>query len=345
MWRKPLLFGAALLLTGILLWWLFGRGELANPRANFTPNLEAKLSQKIYTATPLSGATVGLASLSAIPHYLVFNLDSGKIYAARGESERISPASFTKLLSGQVALDLGFPDQIITATRTSVDKVPTVLGLLVGEQLTLTDLLRAAIATSANDAAATLTEGLASQNGIGSADFIDLMNKKAALLLMTDSHFANPDGLDDPSQYSTLMDIAKLVINTYKSYPEIASASAADRADIKEGPTHGFYYLPNWNGLLGVYPGVFGGKIAYTEIAGYGTIVLAERNGVRLAALATGANSIPERDLAAAALLDAGFIAEKIAPVRLKKAHFVPRYKQWSDLAKYIRAQLAAGGK
>jgi len=123
------------------------------------------------------------------------------------------------------------------------------------------------------------------------------------------------------------------------------AAGIGDRQDIAKDTTHGRYYLPNWNGLLGIYPGVFGGKIAYTDSAGYSTIVMAERNGIRLAALLTGAKSILERDLAAAALLDAGYIANKIKPVNLTKYPLNLRYQAWGDLARQIRGELAAGGQ
>lgn len=340
---KFLLLLPLVFLLGIGISFVLPKKKLLSPLSDFQPNLSGKLAKKISTLNLVTGGT-DLASLSAIPHYLVFNLDTGTVYAARGEKEKISPASFTKYLSGQIALDLGYEKQLLTATKNSVNKVPTILGLRPGEQLTLTDLLRASIATSGNDAATTLAEGVASQNGLTLADFVDLMNQKAKLLGMTESRFANADGLDDPNQFSTLLDVAKLVANTYKEYPEIASASGSDRVDILPEITHGRYYLPNWNGLLGVYPGVFGGKIAYTENAGYGTIVLAQRQGIRLVVILSGADSIPERDLAAAALLDAGFIAEKISPVNLRKNHLVKRYKEWSDLAKQIRSEMAAQG-
>ena len=340
-WFFPIVF-----FVGFSLIFFWPAKKPFSPLLDFTPDLTEKIAVVVSPALPLNFSGVAtLDSLGPIPHYLVFNLDNGKVYAAKAADERISPASFTKLLTGQVALDLGFSDQLLTATTTSVDKVPTILGLRPGEQLKLTDLLRAAIATSANDAAATLAEGVASQNGLRFSDFIYLMNQKASLLKMTASHFANVDGLDDNDQYSTLTDIAKLVVNAVKNYPEIMTAAASDRQDIEKDSTHGRYYLPNWNGLLGIYPGVFGGKIAYTDSAGYSTIVMAQRNGVRLAALLTGAQSILERDLAAAALLDAGYIAEKIKPVNLTKYPLNLRYQAWGDLARQIRGELAAGGQ
>lgn len=326
-------------LISTLIFW--PKPKLFSPLSNYSLVLEQKLQTKIAPQLFLDTSTAKKLSVKA-PHYLVFNLESGKVYLASNAADKISPASFTKLLTGQVALDLSSPDQLLTATKTSVDKVPTTLGLKVGEQLKLSDLLRAAIATSANDAAATIAEGIATQNGLSLPDFISLMNQKAALLKMEGSHFANPDGLDDDAQYSTLVDIAKLVVNTVKNYPEIMAAAASDREDLPESSTHGFYYISNWNGLLGVYPGVFGLKIAYTEDAGNSTIVLSERNKIRLAVIVSGAPTLMDRDQTAAALLDQAFAAEKIPPANVTEWQLKQHHKVWTDLISKTKAELAA---
>ena len=318
---------------------IFG-GNLLSPQINFNPDFTAKLSERTSDSPKLdlvsAKKAVGLTGI----RYLAYNLDSGKVYFASGVTDQIAPASFTKILTAQVALDLGFPDQLLSATKTSVDKIPTILGLKVGEQFKLSELLRATIATSANDAAATIAEGIASQNGLNPTDFIALMNQKAALLKMDGSHFANPDGLDDDAQFSTLIDIAKLVQNTVKNYPEILSAAASDREDIKESKTHGFYYLSNWNGLLGVYPGVFGLKIAFTENAGYSTIVLAERSKVRLVVIVAGAKSLYDRDAAAASLLDHAFGLEKIPAANITQWQLKQHYKVWNDLINKTKSEI-----
>ena len=318
---------------------IFG-GNLLSPQINFNPDFTAKLSERTSDSPKLdlvsAKKAVGLTGI----RYLAYNLDSGKVYFASGVTDQIAPASFTKILTAQVALDLGFPDQLLSATKTSVDKIPTILGLKVGEQFKLSELLRATIATSANDAAATIAEGIASQNGLNPTDFIALMNQKAALLKMDGSHFANPDGLDDDAQFSTLIDIAKLVQNTVKNYPEILLAAASDREDIEETKTHGFYYISNWNGLLGVYPGVFGLKIAFTENAGNSTIVLSERSKVRLAVIVTGAKSLYDRDASAASLLDQSFGLENIPAANITQWQLKQHYKVWNDLINKTKSEI-----
>ena len=283
-----------------------------------------------------------VSSLDNIPRYLVYNADTLQVYAGKNYDKAFAPASFTKLLTTQVVLDLVSPDQLLTTTASSVDRVPTALGLKIGEQFTASELIRASIATSANDAAATLAEGTAHLFNLKLNDFLYLMNAKAQLLQMTNSHFSTPDGLDDDNQYSTLIDTAKLIHNVQENYSEITYAGKSDRQDIEANDLHGRYYLSNWNGLLGVYPGVDGLKIAYTGDAGHGTIITAKKDGLSLVVIVSGADSIPERDLAAADLLDIALIAEGYSPIKLTKYRLEPRYKQWTDLIEKTRKELEA---
>jgi len=323
------------------LYYLISSSNIISPVSRQTLNLAPKLEDKITLMPPLDFTQMeSVSSLDNIPRYLVYNADTLQVYAAKNHDKPFAPASFTKLLTAQTTLDLVSPEQLLTTTASSIDRVPTVLGLKIGEQLTVSELIRASIATSANDAASTLAEGTANLFNLRLNDFLYLMNTKAKLLGMTNSHFSTPDGLDDDNQYSTLIDISKLIHNVQKNYPEITYAAASDREDIEANGLHGRYYLSNWNGLLGIYPGVDGLKIAYTGDAGHGTIVTAKTNGLSLVAIVSGADSIPERDLAAASLLDTALIAEGFSPVRLTKSRIQPRYNQWNDLIEKTRKEL-----
>ena len=300
-----------------------------------------KLSKKLSAINLDFSKSKELTSLESVPRYLVYNRETGTVYYSKGEKLRTSPASFTKLLSAQVALDFISLEIPIAVSEASLEKVPTILGLKKDEVFSAGELLRGAIATSANDAAQALADGAAEAVEIYPSEFIYYMNQKAALLGMTHSHFANPDGLDDQNQYSSLEDIARLVHNVQNNYPEILEAAASDNQDIATSSAHGFYYLPNWNGLLGVYPGVDGLKIAYTEDAGYSTIVTAKRDGMSVVAIISGTDSYLERDRAAADLLDAAFLTKGLLPVRVTTNMLNRRYKEWGDLARKIRAELS----
>jgi len=308
-----------------------------SPPPDLTPQLESKLS--IMPDLDYSSSQ-NLDTISPAINYLVFNPHTQVVYLSKNQSQKISPASFTKLLTSIVALDVTKNDPLLTATATSIDKEPTVLGLKENEQLPLSDLIRGSIATSANDAAATIGEGVATLYNQPPSFFIDLMNQKAALLHLDNSHFTNPEGYDDDAQYSTLEDIAKLVYVATSDYPAITAAGASDMQNIEITDTHGFYYLPNWNGLLNIYPTVDGLKIAYTESSGYSTIVTANRQNIPVVVILQGSDSIRERDLAAAALLDAAYLAQHLAPINITRYQVDQKYKVWSDLAKKIRAEL-----
>lgn len=300
-----------------------------------------KISQKIDTSLKLDfSKSKELTSLEKVPRYMVYNKDTGVVYYSKGTNEKMSPASFTKLLSTQIVLDFVTPETNITIKPSSIDKVPTILGLKAGEIISVSDLLRGAIATSANDAAQVLADGAADYVSIYPSEFVYYMNKKATLLGMDHSHFANPDGLDDQNQYSTLEDMAKMINNVQKNYPDILAAAKSDNQDIATTSAHGRYYLPNWNGLLGVYPGVDGLKIAYTENAGYSTIVTSKRDKYTFVAIISGTDSYLERDRAAADLLDAAFLAEGLPPVKITTVQLNRHYKVWGDLARKIQAEL-----
>lgn len=316
---------------------------LVNPFGGLYDDQSSRVKSRVAPTLALDfSRTQKVATLDTVPRYLVYNSNDGRVYYSKNAQELFSPASFTKLVSTQVALDLISLDTIITATKESVDKIPTILGIKAGEKFSVEELLRGAIATSANDAAQTLADGAAKSINLSPKQFINLMNAKARFLGMKNSQFANPDGLDDQTQFSTLEDIAIAVNNVQKNYPEIIRAGESDNQDIEVSPDHGHYYLPNWNGLLGVYPGVTGLKIAYTEGAGYSTIITASQSGIPVVAIISGTNSYLERDLAAADLLDAAFMTEKIAPKKINKWQVNKRYKVWGDLARKIKAEIEA---
>lgn len=281
-----------------------------------------------------------LQSLEKVPRYIVYNAESGHVYYSKNADQRMAPASFTKLLSAQVALDFIPPGEEITVSSQSIQKVPTVLGLKPGEKFIVSDILRGAIATSANDAAQVLADESIRYLGGSNQEFLYYMNKKAELLNMYSSHFTNPDGLDDQNQYSTIENIAYLVNNVQKNYPEILKSAKSDMEDIATSSSHGYYYLPNWNGLLGVYPNVNGLKIAYTEDAGYSTIVTLKEKNLSIVAIVSGTDSYLERDRAAADLLDAALIANNISPKRISTYQLNLHYKKWGDLARKIKKEI-----
>ncbi len=173
--------------------------------------------------------------------------------------EHLLPASTTKVITALVALDLYKPDDIITVKRSITEG--QVMGLFVGERMTVENLLYGLLVYSGNDAA------FAFADYTGFDKFIGLMNKKAQQLHMVDTVFKNPAGLDDFSQYTTPFDLAlasrELLHN--KLLSKIVSTKEITISDVDYKK---FHRLTNVNELLGEVPGIGGLKTGFTENAG-----------------------------------------------------------------------------
>jgi D-alanyl-D-alanine carboxypeptidase (penicillin-binding protein 5/6) len=278
--------------------------------------------------------------LENVKAYIAVNSKTGKVYTANNATEKISPASLTKLMTAMVALDIASPSAKLIATKRAASQEPTILGVKSGEAFTLEELVYAMIMTSANDAATIVGENTLLSYKAGEKEFIALMNKKAELLGLGRTKFSNTQGFDDKDQYSNTYDLARIAHYAYDNYPLIRKAATSTYATIEEDEFHGFYHLPNWNALLGTYPGVDGLKIGYTENAGHSTAVTATRNGTTLVVIILGAESIIDRDLAAATLLNYAFEKEEFEGMKIGKELIQPRLDEWQELREEILEKL-----
>lgn len=133
---------------------------------------------------------------------------SGKIlYDMRG-NKTMEPASTTKIMTLLVALEHGNLDDLVTVGDeiTQIPPDSSKVPLLVGEQVTLRDLLYGLILRSGGDAAVSIAIHVS-----GSVEaFVDLMNQKADELGLTGTHFSNPHGYEDHNNYTTAIDLAKI---------------------------------------------------------------------------------------------------------------------------------------
>ena len=144
-------------------------------------------------------------------------------------------ASITKLMTVLVALDHASLDDVATISRHTASIGESTINLRPGERVTLRDLIRAALVQSANDAA----NAIAAFVGRGSVGrFVELMNARARALGLTDTHFANPDGLDAPGHVSSARDVTKLarVAMRVAVHPRDGAAGRRDRG--RPPPAH-----------------------------------------------------------------------------------------------------------
>jgi len=206
---------------------------------------------------------------------VVLDIDSGVYLYKRNETELLSPASTTKLLTALVALDTYNLDDIVTVKDIANDG--QMMGLVPGERITVENLLYGALIHSGNDAA----WALAANYPGGEPKFVEAMNAKAKELHLTSSTFTNPVGYDDPAHKMSPIDLALLgeaALNN-KVIAKMVAIPAITISDV----THTYFHqLKNVNQLLGKIPGVGGIKTGWTEEAGENLITLVERNGHRV---------------------------------------------------------------
>ncbi len=138
---------------------------------------------------------------------ILLDSSSEKIIYSKNESEKMYPASTTKILTAILTIENCNMDDVVTVPYEAVYSIPSgysVAALQPGEQLTVNQLLQVMMVHSANDAANALAYHVS-----GSIDaFANLMNKKVEELGLTNTHFTNPSGMHNENHYTTAYDLA-----------------------------------------------------------------------------------------------------------------------------------------
>jgi D-alanyl-D-alanine carboxypeptidase len=229
------------------------------------------------------------------------DLDKGGVLYQLDAHGRRAPASLLKVATALVALEHLGLDQLVTVPA-SINQLPwdsTRMGLRAGERLTVRELLYGLFLNSGNDAAVTLAEAAMPRPA-----FMQLMNAKAAQLGLTDTHFVNPIGLDDPGQYTSAADLARMSSELTTRFPVISAIASTPSLTLPATAAHHAYTLYNLNQLIRTYPGATGLKTGWTGRAGGCLIASATRGGRHLLVVVMGSPSIFNE---AASLLDYGF--------------------------------------
>lgn len=191
---------------------------------------------------------------------IILDSQSQVILLNKNSDLRFSMASTTKIMTALTALDYFQDDDILTIKTAGVEG--STIGLQPGEQLTFNDLLYAMLLPSANDAAVAIADNYPE----GREAFIKKMNDKALLLHLNDTHFADPTGLNDDGNYTTVVDLARLSSYAMKN-PKFAKVVGTQYKTVYNTYYSKEYALTNLNQLLGEN-GVNGVKTGTTEGAG-----------------------------------------------------------------------------
>lgn len=231
-------------------------------------------------AAPIATAQPDVVPVNAVSQppdgpaqaWLVADLDSGRVLAAKDANGQYAPASTIKVLLAMVVLDHLNPNSFARANQSHTRVECSCVGLKPGQPYTTTQLLAALLMVSGNDAANMLADMLGGQRVAVAA-----MNAKAQQVGARSTRASSPSGLDGPGWESITSphDLA-VIFRRALTYPLIAR--------IMQTPSVAFpgKTLTNQNELLARYPGDLGGKTGFTNLARKTYVGAAQRNGKRL---------------------------------------------------------------
>ena len=217
----------------------------------------------------LSTTASAVGTLSAHSAILM-DAATGQVLYEKNSHEKSLIASTTKIMTGLLAAESGRLSETVIIPPEAVGIEGSSLYLKAGERLTVEQLLYGLMLHSGNDAAVALALHLSGNV----EDFVDRMNEKAAELGLTETHFANPNGLDDEGNYGTAHDLAVLAAAALENevFRQVVSTKTY---------TVGQRQLTNHNKLLWRYEGAMGVKTGFTKAAGRLLVSAAERQGRR----------------------------------------------------------------
>lgn len=235
---------------------------------------ESRMQPEAAVPSESGGGPENLYALSAV----LMDADSGRVlYEKEGETPRAN-ASTTKVLTCMLALENGSGDDYVTVSARAAAQPDVQLNMREGEQYYLEDLLYSLMLQSHNDTAVAIAEHIG-----GSVEgFAEMMNKKAAELGCTDTHFVTPNGLDDEDEggvhHTTARDLALIMRYAIKSrtFLKITETREYSFSDLSGKRT---FTLRNANAFLDMTDGVLSGKTGFTGDAGYCYVCACTKNG------------------------------------------------------------------
>ena len=266
-------------------------------------------------ATALTGVAAQAQAVQppeiAARSYLLFDVTTNQVLAAKDPDSPIEPASLTKLMSAYLVFQ-ALKDKKLTLTQTlPVSERAWRTGMTgasrsflpLNSQVTVDDLLKGEIVQSGNDATVVLAEGV----GGSLEQFVAMMNRQAQAFGLKATTFKNPEGLPAAGHTSTARDLAVIATRLVQDFPDYL------RYSVMREFTFNKIKQPNRNLLLYRDPSVDGLKTGFTDAAGYCMITTAKRdfpNGPRrLISVVLGAASMESRANESQKLLNWGYTA------------------------------------
>jgi len=264
--------------------------------------------------------------------FLLLDYHSRQTLAAQNASERVEPASLTKLMTAYLTFAALKqkriePAQTVPVSERAWKAEGSRMFIEPRKAVTVEELMRGMIVQSGNDACLALAELV----GGSEEAFAKMMNEQAQRLGMKNTNFMNSTGLPNPQHYSTAQDLALLAIAIIRDFPEYHPLYA-----MKEYRYNNVTQA-NRNRLLWTDPTVDGMKTGYTENAGYCLIASARRGERRLLSVVLGTASEAARAAESQKLLNYGF--QNYDSVKLyEKSQTVTSLPVWKGMINSVKA-------
>lgn len=261
-------------------------------------------------------AQPGVAALPEVGDvsYVLADLDTGEVLAAKAPHAWLRPASTLKTLTALTLIPRLDPKQVVVATSEQVAANGTRVGMVEGNPYPVQSLFQALLMVSANDAAYALADAAG-----GYDQAVALMNAKATEIGAFDTVAVDPSGLDEPGQHSSAYDLAligraAMALPDFRTYITMRDTVFPGGTDKGTKQKYEPFHIPNINDLLANYPGAIGIKPGRTNRAQHTFIGAATRDGRTLLVTQMGSTSGSWKPTAA--LLDWGFAnADHVTPV------------------------------
>jgi D-alanyl-D-alanine carboxypeptidase (penicillin-binding protein 5/6) len=211
--------------------------------------------------------------------WLLFDVDTGDILAARDPHGRYQPASILKTLTSVTLLPLLPGNRVVTVSAAAAHAEGSAAGLVAGGTYTVDQLFEGLLLVSGNDTAAALADAAG-----GIPHTVTLMNQQALALGAYDTYVQTPSGLDGWQQLTSAYDMA-LFLRAALSQPRFVSYDRAATATLPVQSINGYgpVTLRNQNELfLTTVPGALVAKTGFTDAAQHTFVGAVDRKGRRL---------------------------------------------------------------
>jgi D-alanyl-D-alanine carboxypeptidase len=224
----------------------------------------------------------------AVKGAMVIEADTGTILYKKDAYTAYQPANLTQLMTTLLVMEnCSLMDVMTMSTKAETATKGSRVGLVRKEQVTVESALYAVLLASGNEVAYGLSEHVS-----GDRDkFVDLMNRRAGELGLSNSHFSNPEGSDDDKNYTCASDLAIIAREAYKN-PEFLKITSSARYTIPQSNLKEARPITNRHLMIKgdvKYEQAVAGKVAYSAPSGYSAVTYCRKDGMNIICVVLGA--------------------------------------------------------